>query len=594
MSIYRQNCPMKSLIKSKYSYLFVSYIPKDLSNHFGGRNKFRVSLKSGMFSESKRLSHSLKIVMEKIYEDIRRDMKSSLTIEDVKDILRKEIKRSQTHSNYFSYLGVNRRDNTSVGEGIRTLDYEEEKLNNRNKSDYDSEVEKILLKEGFKIEKDNLYFKRLFRQLKENLIEVKYRSIKWKREILLGQKKSEWDLVDDLMEELKDEIVQGVIKSVSSSKVELESPMLSETIQGFLDIRRKMNVVEKTISEYGYYLNEMLEIIEDKPIQEITHQDGRHYVDVLSQLPTNREKYKKFKGKSIQEVLEMKGIVPQNPQNVNKKLGRISTFWRWVGLQYPDFVKDEIFKGKQIPTSIKVNKKEDRNPFTLNEINKIFDPHSYLFFTVQMNLEGEKEYHYHSVRRYHLPYYWIPFIGLFTGMRINEICQLRIDDVYKDGKHYVFNIRESEDTKLKTSSSERIIPVHPTLIKLGFHDYVKTLRELGKDRIFWELSKKRDGYSSKVSDWFNGKYLKSIGVHVPRKKVFHSFRHTVSGLLQKKGVRKELIEGFVGHTHRSMSLDRYGDRFSTDVLWKEVIKNISFDGVKWENLKIDWKQRIQN
>ena len=239
---------MKSLIKSQYSYLFVSYIPKDLSNHFGGRNKFRVSLKSVIFSESKRLSQSLIIVMERIYDEIRRDMKSTLTIEDVKDILRKEIKRSQTHSNYFSYLGVHRRSDTSVGEGIRTLQYEEDKLNNRNKSDYDSEVKKILLREGFKIEKDNLYFKRLFRQLKENLIEVKYRTIKWKRDILLGQKKSEWDLVDDLMEELKDEIVQGVIKSVPSSKVELESPMLSETVQGFLDIRKKMNVVEKTIS----------------------------------------------------------------------------------------------------------------------------------------------------------------------------------------------------------------------------------------------------------------------------------------------------------------------------------------------------------
>ena len=135
---------MKSLIKSQYSYLFVSYIPKDLSNHFGGKNKFRVSLKSVIFSESKRLSQSLIIVMERIYDEIRRDMKSTLTIEDVKDILRKEIKRSQTHSNYFSYLGVNRRDDTSVGEGIRTLQYEEDKLNNRNKSDYDSEVEKIL------------------------------------------------------------------------------------------------------------------------------------------------------------------------------------------------------------------------------------------------------------------------------------------------------------------------------------------------------------------------------------------------------------------------------------------------------------------
>ena len=85
---------MKSLTKSKYSYLFVSYIPKDLSNHFGGKIKFRVSLKSVIFSESQRLSQSLRIVMERIYDEIRKDMKSSLTIEDVKDILRKEIKQS--------------------------------------------------------------------------------------------------------------------------------------------------------------------------------------------------------------------------------------------------------------------------------------------------------------------------------------------------------------------------------------------------------------------------------------------------------------------------------------------------------------------
>ena len=79
---------MKSLTKSKYSYLFVSYIPQDLSYHFGGKNKFRVSLKSVIFSESKRLSQSLIIVMERIYDEIGRDMKSNLTLEDVKDILR--------------------------------------------------------------------------------------------------------------------------------------------------------------------------------------------------------------------------------------------------------------------------------------------------------------------------------------------------------------------------------------------------------------------------------------------------------------------------------------------------------------------------
>ena len=47
----------------------------------------------------------------------------------------------------FPNLGVNRRDDTSIGEGMRTLQYEEDKLNNRNKSDYDSEVKKILIRE---------------------------------------------------------------------------------------------------------------------------------------------------------------------------------------------------------------------------------------------------------------------------------------------------------------------------------------------------------------------------------------------------------------------------------------------------------------
>ena len=40
-------------------------------------------------------------------------------------------------------------------------------------------------------------------------------------------------------------------------------------------------------------------------------------------------------------------------------------------------------------------------------------------------------------------------------------------------------------------------------------------------------------------------------------------------------------------------IDRYGDKFSTEVFWKEVISKISFDGVKWDDLKIDWKQRIK-
>ena len=95
--------------------------------------------------------------------------------------------------------------------------------------------------------------------------------------------------------------------------------------------------------------HEMMEIIDDKPIQEVTHSDGRSYVDILGQLPVNKEKDPKYRDKTISEILKMKGVKPQNPQNVNKKLGRINTFWKWVGEKYPDYVKEQVFKGNDLP-----------------------------------------------------------------------------------------------------------------------------------------------------------------------------------------------------------------------------------------------------
>ena len=54
------------------------------------------------------------------------------------------------------------------------------------------------------------------------------------------------------MEEVKEEIVKGVIKSNPESEKELESPLLSEVKEKFIDSRKQMELVEKTVSEYGY------------------------------------------------------------------------------------------------------------------------------------------------------------------------------------------------------------------------------------------------------------------------------------------------------------------------------------------------------
>ena len=79
-------------------------------------------------------------------------------------------------------------------------------------------------------------------------------------------------------------------------------------------------------------------------------------------------------------------------------------------------------------------------------------------------------------------------------MRLEEICQLRLKDISTAGNYDVFKVVISEDTKLKNIQSERIIPIHENLKKLGFLDYCKYLRKLKYERVFYDLEKNRDGY----------------------------------------------------------------------------------------------------
>ena len=125
-------------------------------------------------------------------------MGKSLTIPEMKRILQKEIEKSKKHSSYFSYVGVDRSKKKKVQEGLETLEIQEKELKERNKTDFDDEVEKLLKEEGItrNIDRRGDYF-RVFR---ENYIKVESLKIKWKRELLLGETKSQYDLVSQILE----------------------------------------------------------------------------------------------------------------------------------------------------------------------------------------------------------------------------------------------------------------------------------------------------------------------------------------------------------------------------------------------------------
>ena len=131
---------------SNTSFFFRSYIPLDLRHLYDGRKMFRISLRCGNKVISKKICLYLNKQTQILYEQIR--MGKSLTIDEMKRILKKEIEKSKKHSSFFSYVGVDRSKERTIQEGLETLQKEDIELKSRKKTDFDDEVEKLLKDEG--------------------------------------------------------------------------------------------------------------------------------------------------------------------------------------------------------------------------------------------------------------------------------------------------------------------------------------------------------------------------------------------------------------------------------------------------------------
>lgn len=167
--------------------------------------------------------------------------------------------------------------------------------------------------------------------------------------------------------------------------------------------------------------------------------------------------------------------------------------------------------------------------------------------------------------------YWIPRIAMYSGLRLDEICQLYVDDVIKIDGIWCFDVNDRNDKKVKVESSKRTVPIHPKLISLGFLTYHDELLQKHEPRLWNALSwRKDDGYSNGFGKWyriFNRQFVTD-----DLKKVFHSFRHTVADTLKQAGVQESVISEILGHTHKSITTGRYGKRYQPSVLLEAIVK----------------------
>lgn len=155
--------------------------------------------------------------------------------------------------------------------------------------------------------------------------------------------------------------------------------------------------------------------------------------------------------------------------------------------------------------------------------------------------------------------FWIPLLALCTGMRLEEIAQLTRDDVRESGAIHFIQVADDFATGkvVKTWASVRRVPVHPTLIDLGFLTFVRTPCPVSHGQLFPRVrSSGVRQRSASWSQWF-GRYLRrTVGI-ADQRKTFHSFRHTFKDLCREAGISKDLHDRLTGHSTQSVS-DTYG------------------------------------
>lgn len=293
----------------------------------------------------------------------------------------------------------------------------------------------------------------------------------------------------------------------------------------------------KAREKYGKDIELFADLMGDVNIGAIDRAVAGEYVKLLKQLPANMNKVAKYRGKSIVQILAMKPE-PQSELTISGKVGTLSSMFKWALLEKRTWGIDaNPFEGFALADKTE----KTRRPFTDAEL---------------IQLLGHKTF---TSREFRTSYgYWLIPLGLFTGARLGELCQLDLKDFVEVEGIPCLDINDIEAKpedhtggkrakSLKSKNAKRLVPIHPELIRLGLLRYVDELRLRKEAHLFPELSRgRRDGPAHAASNWFQ-KFRAAVGLTEKQVTVFHSFRHLFITRLLDAGVSPHLVAPIVGH-----------------------------------------------
>lgn len=383
---------------------------------------------------------------------------------------------------------------------------------------------------------------------------------------------------------------------------ETGGPTFSDVVKDYMVRYEKLDKTAM-LKKVRTVLPLMLEVIGHKSIKSIRQSDIVGFFDVVQALPPRWKDVCRQKKIGAKEVAKLNlGEMSKNTFDgtylaaVNPFLEYCKTYWQDRG--WPTTLTTAAIRY----TGSRVDPEGQQRSFRTDELKRLFGGPEMLRLAS-------------STADAHM--YWLPIVGLFTGARINEICQINPQvDIRKDGNGvWFFDITEKSDAdervvkSVKTAPSKRKVPIHSQLIKLGFLDYVEYIKKKRSKLLLPEFPPSVGRASPKAGEWFID-FIKELGLRddTPGARLvgMHAFRSTFLNKAQELGVvNAEVITGHASNITEIVQLSGgQVDKADSQVVRNykgelplsnkvDILEKISFDGVVFCKPKIPQSGEFQ-